>query len=84
MDADRLVARMHKAYTHYNESPEKSIRIDMALVLEELPVKLTPIEDRGRMRKDSLPPSVATLLQVDFVEMANALSRSDNECPMAT
>ncbi|KAG9249766.1 uncharacterized protein F5Z01DRAFT_467033 [Emericellopsis atlantica] len=60
IDADQLVAQMHKAYTHYNESPEKPFKIDMGPVLEELPVKLTPIEDWGRMTKHRLPPPIAT------------------------
>lgn len=44
LEADRLVAELHRIYTWYNESPEHPFCVDMAPVLEELPVRLTPIE----------------------------------------
>ncbi|ROT42670.1 NAD(P)-binding protein [Sodiomyces alkalinus F11] len=57
IDADRIITQMHKAYTHYNESPEKPFKIDMGPVLKELPVTLTPIEEWGRRTKHRLPDS---------------------------
>ena len=44
LEADRLIGELHRIYTWYNESPERPFRIDMAPVLRELPVVLTPIE----------------------------------------
>ncbi|KAL2759932.1 hypothetical protein ACRALDRAFT_1079144 [Sodiomyces alcalophilus JCM 7366] len=55
IDADRIIKQMHKAYTHYNESPEKPFKIDMGPVLKELPATLTPIEEWGRRTKHRLP-----------------------------
>ena len=57
IDADKLITQMHKAYTHYNESPEKPFKIDMGPVLKELPCELTPIEEWGRRTKHRLPPA---------------------------
>jgi uncharacterized protein YbjT (DUF2867 family) len=48
LETDRIIKQMHKAYTWYNEAPEKPFVVDMDPVLEELPVKLTTIEDWGR------------------------------------
>ena len=44
LEADRLIGELHRIYTWYNESPERPFCIDMAPVLRELPVALTPIE----------------------------------------
>lgn len=44
LEADRLIGELHRIYTWYNESPERPFRVDMAPVLRELPVALTPIE----------------------------------------
>lgn len=60
IDADRVVSQMHKAYTFYNESPEKPFKIDMAPVLKELPVTLTPVEEWARRTKHRLPPPKTT------------------------
>jgi hypothetical protein len=57
IDADLIARQMHKAYTYYNESPEKPFLIDMKTVLEQLPVELTPIEDWARSHP--LPATVA-------------------------
>lgn len=59
IDAESLVRHMHKAYTYYNESPEKPFKIDMGPVLRELPVELTPIEEWGRRNVHRLPPAAA-------------------------
>ncbi|KAM0327456.1 hypothetical protein ACHAQA_005744 [Verticillium albo-atrum] len=60
LDAERIMKQMHKAYTFYNESPDKPFKIDMEPVLKELPVALTPIEEWGRLTRDRLPsPKVA-------------------------
>lgn len=56
IDADRIVRQMHKAYTFYNEAPEEPFKIDMAPVLKELPVTLTPIEEWGKRTRHRLPP----------------------------
>ena len=45
LEADRLLGELHRIYTWYNESPEHPFCVDMAPVLEELPVRLTPIEE---------------------------------------
>ncbi|KAH7152619.1 hypothetical protein EDB81DRAFT_930911 [Dactylonectria macrodidyma] len=56
LNADTLIKQMHKAYTYYNEAPEKPFKIDMGPVLKELPVTLTTIEEWGRWTKHRLPP----------------------------
>lgn len=58
LHADTVIKQMHKAYTYYNEAPEKPFKIDMDPVLEELPATLTTIEEWGRQTKDRLPPAV--------------------------
>lgn len=57
IDADKIIGQMHKAYTYYNEAPEKPFKVDMTSVLEELPVTLTPLEEWARRTKDKLPPA---------------------------
>ncbi|KAK0386634.1 hypothetical protein NLU13_6469 [Sarocladium strictum] len=59
LEADRVVQQMHKAYTYYNEAADRPFRIEMGPVLEELPVKLTTIEEWGMTTKHRLPPSKA-------------------------
>ena len=44
LEAERLIGELHRIYTWYNESPERPFCVDMAPVLRELPVQLTPIE----------------------------------------
>jgi len=44
LEADRLIGELHRIYTWYNDSPERPFCVDMAPVLRELPVVLTPIE----------------------------------------
>lgn len=46
LETERIVNQMFKAYTYYNDVPE--FNVDMRPVLEELPVKLTPIEEWAR------------------------------------
>ena len=60
LDADRIISQMHKAYTFYNEAPEEPFKIDMAPVLQELPVTLTPIEEWGTRTRHRLPPPKST------------------------
>jgi uncharacterized protein YbjT (DUF2867 family) len=55
IDADRIVKQMHKAYTYYNEAPEKPFKVDMRHVLKELPVSLTPLAEWARTTKHRLP-----------------------------
>ena len=50
LDADRLIGELHRIYTWYNESPERPFQVDMAPVLKELPVRLTPIEEWARQQ----------------------------------
>lgn len=45
LQTDEIVSQMFKAYTYYNEAEDEPFHIDMAPVLKELPVKLTPIEE---------------------------------------
>jgi uncharacterized protein YbjT (DUF2867 family) len=52
--ANRLMDELHRIYTWYNESPEHPFKVDMAPVLAELPVTLTPIETWAR--RQGWPP----------------------------
>lgn len=45
LDERKIVEQMFKAYTYYNEAENEPFKIDMAPVLQELPVTLTPIEE---------------------------------------
>ncbi|KAB5585206.1 hypothetical protein GE09DRAFT_18658 [Coniochaeta sp. 2T2.1] len=56
IDGDLIASQMHKAYTYYNNSPDKPFLIDMRPVLKQLPVTLTSIEDWARSHP--LPISV--------------------------
>jgi uncharacterized protein YbjT (DUF2867 family) len=49
LETERIKKQMFKAYTYYNESETKPFVIDMAPVLKELDVELTPIEDWARV-----------------------------------
>lgn len=60
IDADRVIKQMHKAYTFYNEAPEKPFKVDMGPVLKELPATLTSIEEWGRKTKHRLPSPKTT------------------------
>jgi len=51
LDRERIVGQMFKAYTYYNEAEDEPFRVDMGPVLEELPVKLTTIEEWAGRRK---------------------------------
>lgn len=53
LDADRMIGELHRIYTWYNASPEHPFRVDMAPVLRELPVRLTPIGEWAR--RQTLP-----------------------------
>lgn len=53
LDTDKIISQMFKAYTYYNEAEDEPFNIDMAPVLEELPVQLTPIEEWAKRR---IPP----------------------------
>ncbi|KAK1764208.1 hypothetical protein QBC33DRAFT_561952 [Phialemonium atrogriseum] len=48
LDAAVVVDQMRRAYTWYNEAPERPFRVDMGPVLEELPAALTTIEEWAR------------------------------------
>lgn len=54
LDEDQLITELFRIYTWYNTSPEHPFRVDMADVLKELPVTLTPIETWAR--RQVLPP----------------------------
>ena len=54
IDADVLMEQMFRAYTWYNDAPEEPFKIDMGPVLEELPAKLSSIEEWGRRHKPSV------------------------------
>jgi len=51
LETDKIVSQMFKAYTYYNEAPERPFEIDMGPVLKELPVKLTTIEEWGKTHR---------------------------------
>jgi uncharacterized protein YbjT (DUF2867 family) len=51
LDVNKLIGELHRIYTWYNESPEHPFQIDMAPVLKELPVRLTPIEEWARRQQ---------------------------------
>ena len=53
LEADRLIGELHRVYSWYNESPEHPFQVNMAPVLKELPVRLTPIEEWAR--RQTLP-----------------------------
>ncbi|KAF2669822.1 NAD(P)-binding protein [Microthyrium microscopicum] len=48
LDPDIIYKQMFKAYSWYNDAPEKPFDVDMAPILKELPVTLTPIEEWAR------------------------------------
>lgn len=48
LDAGVVVDQMRRAYTWYNDAPERPFLVNMAPVLKELPVKLTSIEEWAR------------------------------------
>jgi uncharacterized protein YbjT (DUF2867 family) len=48
LEVEPLIGELHRIYTWYNNAPECPFRIDMAPVLRELPVRLTPIEAWAR------------------------------------
>lgn len=51
LETERIVSQMFKAYTYYNEAPDHPFCVDMKEVLEELPVRLTTIEEWARMHR---------------------------------
>jgi uncharacterized protein YbjT (DUF2867 family) len=51
LETERIVSQMFKAYTYYNEAPDRPFKIDMGPVLKELPVTLTTIEEWAAIRK---------------------------------
>ena len=53
LEADRFIGELHRVYSWYNHSPERPFHVDMAPVLKELPVRLTPIEEWAR--RQALP-----------------------------
>ena len=53
LEADRFIGELHRVYSWYNHSPERPFHVDMAPVLQELPVRLTPIEEWAR--RQALP-----------------------------
>ena len=50
LETEMIVSQMFKAYTYYNEAPDEPFKIDMLPVVEDLGVKLTPIEDWATKR----------------------------------
>ena len=57
LEAERMLGELHRIYSWYNESPEHPFRVDMAPVLRELPVRLTPIDEWAR--RQALPDAAA-------------------------
>ncbi len=55
LDADRLIDELHRIYTWYNGSPEHPFQVDMAPILRELPVELTPIEQWAKRQAIAAP-----------------------------
>ncbi|HSV77782.1 MAG TPA: SDR family oxidoreductase [Ramlibacter sp.] len=51
LEADRLIAELHRIYTWYNNAPEQPFKVDMRPVLRELPVHLTTIEEWARRQR---------------------------------
>lgn len=51
LDRDVVVDQMRRAYRWYNDHPSDPFKVDMAPVLKELPVKLTPIEEWASWQK---------------------------------
>jgi uncharacterized protein YbjT (DUF2867 family) len=51
LDPAWLMAELKRIYTWYNSSEERPFRVDMAPVLQELPVELTPIETWAKRQK---------------------------------
>lgn len=45
LETETIVSQMFKAYTYYNEAVTRPFCIDMRLVLEALPIKMTTIEE---------------------------------------
>ncbi|CAN9388660.1 unnamed protein product [Alternaria alternata] len=50
LETDTIVSQMFKAYTYYNEAEDEPFNIDMRPLVEELDVKLTPIEEWAKRR----------------------------------
>jgi uncharacterized protein YbjT (DUF2867 family) len=50
LETDKVVSQMFKAYTYYNEAADEPFNIDMKPVVDELDVKLTPIEEWAKRR----------------------------------
>lgn len=57
LDAERLIAELHRIYTWYNTSAVRPFSVDMTDVLKELPVTLTPIESWGAAQ--NLPTDIS-------------------------
>ena len=57
LEADHMLDELRRIYSWYNESPEHPFRVDMAPVLRELPVRLTPID--AWARRQTLPVAAA-------------------------
>ena len=51
INADVLMDQMFRAYTWYNDAPEEPFKVDMDAVLQELPARLSTIEEWGRRHK---------------------------------
>jgi len=45
LEVDPLIHELRRIYTWYNNAPERPFCVDMTAVLQELPVRLTPIEE---------------------------------------
>lgn len=61
LGVDRLISELSRIYTWYNESLERPFCVDMAPVLRELPVRLTPIEEWA---KRQTLPDLACVVQI--------------------
>lgn len=55
LETEHIVSELSRIYHWYNEAPEHPFRVDMAKVLAELPVRLTPIAEWARANRS--PPA---------------------------
>jgi uncharacterized protein YbjT (DUF2867 family) len=50
LETDKIISQMFKAYTYYNEAKDEPFRVDIQSVINDLGVRLTPIEEWAKRR----------------------------------
>ncbi|KAF2028368.1 NAD(P)-binding protein [Setomelanomma holmii] len=50
LETDKIVSQMFKAYTYYNEAEDEPFNVDMRSIMEDLGVRLTPVEEWAKRR----------------------------------